>query len=121
MANEIHISATTGLTVSIQLYNSIAVGTPFSATEIGTSGEYFANMPSVPYGRYVAVATEGSNKIGAGEIFWDGFYEINESLATIQGLNPNSPSTTTQALWTAGNININITGDGETSTTMTRT
>lgn len=45
---------------------------------------------------------------------------LNE-LHTIQGLKSENPSTTTPTSWTAGDISISISGDGETSTTMTRT
>lgn len=44
---------------------------------------------------------------------------INE-LHTIQGLNISAPSTTTTTSWVAGDIEIAISGNGETSTTMTR-
>lgn len=44
---------------------------------------------------------------------------VNE-LHTIQGLKSSSPSTTTPTTWVAGGISISISGDGETSTTMTR-
>lgn len=44
---------------------------------------------------------------------------VNE-LHTIQGLDPNNPATTTQDSVDAGVIHIDITGDGETSTTFTR-
>lgn len=43
-----------------------------------------------------------------------------EEIHQIQGLKLGTPSTTTPTLWSAGAIQIAITGDGETSTTMTR-
>lgn len=43
-----------------------------------------------------------------------------EEIHQLQGLKLGTPSTTTPTLWSAGAIQIAITGDGETSTTMTR-
>ena len=124
MANEIQISAVTGLLISLQLYEGAStVGSAFAATEIGSTGEYIADMPAgVPYGRYMVLATVGSDvKIASGEIFWDGNYEFLESLTLVQGLNPATPATTTQSSLNAGDISIAITGDGVNSTTFTRT
>lgn len=43
-----------------------------------------------------------------------------DELHTLQGLNNSKPSTVTPTTWEAGDIVIDITGDGETSSTMTR-
>lgn len=43
-----------------------------------------------------------------------------DELHKIQGLDLNNPSTTTPTNWDAGDIHIEITGDGVSSTTMTR-
>ena len=75
MANEIIISAVQGLNVSLQLYNgNTLIGSSFAATEIDSTGEYLANMPSgVPYGKYLVIALVGDGiKIASGEIYWDG-------------------------------------------------
>jgi hypothetical protein len=107
--------------LTLVLAGATPIGTPFLATEIASTGEYVANMPSTPYGKYLVLVTVGSGiKIGSGEIYWDGAYEMQEGLVVIQGLNPNSPSTTTPTSWTAGDIDITITGDGVNDTTMTR-
>jgi len=121
MANEIQISAVTGLSLSVQLYiGSTPVGSTFSATEIGSTGEYITSMPAVGYGKYLAVVTVGSGvKIGSGEIFWDGNYELIDSLAKLEGLDSGNPMTVTQSSRVAGDINLVITGNGETSTTVT--
>ena len=123
MANEIQISATTGLSVNIQLYNgSVAIGTPFAATEISSTGEYVADMPSVPYGRYLILALVGTDvKIGSCEMFWDGSYEITESMAMLRGLDPNNPATQTLTNLTSGDINIVVSGDLSDTATFTRT
>lgn len=43
-----------------------------------------------------------------------------DELHKIQGLDPLTPSTTTQTTWDAGGIHIDISGDGVNTTTMTR-
>lgn len=124
MANELKIGAVTGLTVTLQLYSGLAtVGVPFSAAEIGATGEYVASMPSaIPYGRYMVLATVGVGvKIASGEILWDGGYEFIESLTMLEGLNPNSAMTVTPTSRKTGNVDLVISGDGETQTIVTRT
>lgn len=124
MANEISISAVTGLTITLQLYSGLAtVGAPFSATEIGTTGEYVASMPATtPYGIYLVLATVGAGiKIASGEILWDGDYEFIQSLAMLEGLDPNNVMAVTPTSRTTGNIDLVISGDGENLTEVTRT
>ena len=122
MANEILISATTGLSPVIQLYNGITpIGSLFAAVEIGSTGEYIADMPSVPYGRYVIIVTVAPDvKLTSGQILWDGSYELLESLAMLRGIDPNNPWRVTPTTENSGNINIAITGDGETESIVTR-
>jgi hypothetical protein len=122
MANEIFIAAVTGLTVSLQLYSGATrVGSPFSATEIGTTGEYIASMPSVGYGTYLMIATVGAGvKIASGEILWDGNYEVLDGLGKLEGLDINNPMTVTPSNRSVGDIDLAITGDGETITVVTR-
>jgi hypothetical protein len=122
MPNEINISATTGLSISLQLYSgAVAIGSPFAATEIGTTGEYVASVPNgTAFGRYLVIATAGDFKIASGQLLWDGAYEFIQGLVTIQGLDPNNPSTTTPTNWDAGDVHINISGDGVTQTEMQR-
>jgi hypothetical protein len=119
MANEITISCITGLTVTVQLYSAgVAVGSPIATTEIGTTGEYIADMPTVGYGRYLLIAMAGTAKLASGEIMWSGQYEILESMANFRGLNPNAPWTVTPTVEDAGGETITITGDGETINVM---
>jgi hypothetical protein len=121
--NEISISAVTGLSPNVQLYNGATpVGSPIPCVEIGTTGEYVGDMPAgLPFGRYLAVAYVGTDvKIASGEILWDGNYEVIQGMAIIQGLDPAKPSTTTPTNWDAGDIHIEISGDGVTETTMQR-
>lgn len=122
MANEVLISAISGLSIELQLYNGLAsFGSPFAATEIPGTGEYIASIPAgVPFGRYSCIAFAGDVKIASSQLLWDGNYEFLQGLVTIQGLDPNNPSTTTPTNWDAGDIHIEISGDGVNETTMTR-
>lgn len=122
MANEIQISAVHGLTISLQLYNGVAsFGSPIAATEIGSTGDFVATVPNgTPFGRYTVIAMAGDIKIASGQLLWDGNYEFLQGLVTIQGLDPNNPSTTTPTNWDAGDIHIEISGDGVSSTEMQR-
>lgn len=124
MANEIYISAVTGLTLTLQLYSGLTpVGVPFAATEIPPStGSYTASMPTTPYGYYIIVGFAAPNiTIGSCAIFWDGDYEMPIGLSMLQGLDPNNPMTVTPAVRDTGDIGLAITGDGQTSSTVTRT
>lgn len=122
MANELNISSISGLAPTVQLYSgSTAIGTPITLIEIGNTGEYLGNMPTVPYGRYLVVAMVSPTvKLGSGEIFWDGKYEIPVSLAMLQGLDPNNPMVVNDTLnkRTTGQIELDIT---ETASTVTVT
>jgi hypothetical protein len=121
MANEITISCITGLTVTVQLYSAgVAVGSPISTTEIGSTGEYIADMPTVGYGRYLLIAMAGTAKLASGEIMWDGANELIDGIAKIQRLDPNNPLTVTPTTMDTGDIHIDISGDGETSSIFTR-
>ena len=126
MANEIQVEAVTGLTVVVQIYNGATpVGSPIATAEIGATGNYVASIPGgTPYGYYLLVASVvgGDNPtIASGDIFWDGDFEIIKGLATVQGMDPNNPASTTPSLLSAGPIQIAITGDQITDTTLTRT
>lgn len=124
MANEINVSAVAGLTITLQLYQGIAtVGAPFGAIEIGATGEYVADMPAgIPYGTYMVLATVGAGvKIASGEIMWAGQYELVDGLAKLEGLDAANPMTVTPVSRVTGDINLVISGDGETSSTVTAT
>lgn len=121
MAKEVIVSAVTGLTITIQMYgNGAAIGSPFSTTEIGTTGEYYADMPSnTPYGKYLLVANAGTDKIASGEIFWSGDYELSQAVAMLRGLDPNNPATQTLDNLRSGNIDIAVSGNLRTLTVFT--
>lgn len=120
MANEINFAATSGQTITCQLYNGTTpVGSPFSASEIGTTGTYVASMPTTPYGKYVVVASASGITVASGEIHWSGDYEILTAVGMLRGLDPNNPATQTLSSLASGNINISVTGDLENTTTFT--
>jgi hypothetical protein len=122
MAKEIYVKAASGLTMTIQLYNGTsALGSPFSATEAGTSGLYVADMPGgTAYGHYGIVAIAGGVSVAATDIYWDGNFEIPVGLSMLSGLDPNNPMNVTPTARNSGSLNLTITGDGVTTTTVTR-
>ena len=121
MANEINISSVTGLTITLQLYQGASViGSSFSAIEISGLGEYYANMPSVPYGQYLILATVGTNvKLGSGIINWTSQYEQLDALAKLEGLDKANAMSVTPNTRTTGTLSLIITGDGENISTVT--
>ena len=128
MANEIYISVVSGISPTVQLYSgATTVGTSFTATEIGTTGEYVASVPSgIPYGYYLVVVTAGTGvKVSSGDLYWDGTKEISpilyERMHRVGGLDATKPATTTTTTIDAGDIHVNLTGDGVTNTTLTAT
>lgn len=125
MANEIQVSVVTGLTISVQIYNgAVPVGAPIACAEVGTTGNYVGDLPAgLPYGHYLLIASVVGGDapvVADGELFWDGAYEMPVGLATVQGLDPNNPATTTQTNLDAGNIHVVISGDQVTNTKLTR-
>lgn len=126
--DKIYLSAITGLSSAIaQLYlNGSPVGLPITFTEIASTGEYIATVPNtVAYGRYLVVVSVGDLKLGSEELYWDGSRIIDpikyEELHRIEGLNPDHPMTVTPIEREAGDIHMDITGDGVTNSTVTRT
>lgn len=126
MANEIKISAITGLSITVQLYSgSSTVGSSFSATEIGSTGEYLASVPNAtPLGVYLVLATSGGEKIGSDLLYWDGSKEVTpmllDELHKVRGLDALNPSVITTSSIVSGDIEIAITGDGINTSTFTR-
>lgn len=128
MANEITISFFTGAVITVKLYDATGaqVGATINSTEIGAIGEYLASVPAgVPYGFYRAVGFYNGEKMGVGDLYWDGVKEITpimyERLHRVRGLDTAHPATNTQSSLVAGDININITGDLENTATYTAT
>jgi hypothetical protein len=126
MANEIYISSQSGLNITCQLYVAAAtVGATFNATEIGTTGDYFTYIPlGIPYGYYLLIAFNAGVKVASGTLYWDGTREISplmyEELHRLQGLDALHAMTVTTNSRVAGDINLQITGDGVTTSTVQR-
>jgi hypothetical protein len=141
MANELNIALqTSGLTVTAQRYQAgAAVGSAISLTEVGSSAFYSGNMTGAA-GTYQLVFISSSVNVGSGSIVWDGTAEVPVSTLTstqvrteltpeldeigevhlIHGLKTGSPLNVTPTARTAGAISQTITGDGVTTTTVTR-
>jgi hypothetical protein len=78
---DITLSATTGLTVTIQLYlANLTEGSPFTMSEIGATGEYYASMPGgLSAGDYMLLFKAGGVKIASGYMSWDGTRELHDT------------------------------------------
>lgn len=126
MSDIIYISAATGQTLSCQLYlNGNASGSPFSATEISTTGIYTATVPGgTTYGYYLVAAFSGSTKVASGELYWDGVQEISpimyNEIWQIGGFDINNPATNTPTERIAGTVDLDVAGYGTTTTIVTR-
>lgn len=131
MANEIIIAAyASALTITVDIYSngSLYAGN-ISSTEVASTGVYQASVPNgTPYGKYLILAfgifVEGRRRIGEVDMYWDGEREITpimyEELHRIQGLNSSVPMSVTPTSRIAGDIELEITGNGVTSSTVTR-
>jgi hypothetical protein len=97
------------------VWNSIAA----SFNTAGTMGAKMNSAASAgdPWG----TALPGAYADGEAGKILSQIQTLVDELHKIQGLNADYPSTTTQTTWDAGDIHIDITGDGTTTTTMTRT
>lgn len=123
MANEILVSSISGLSPYVQIYSGInIIGLPIPLDEIDLTGEYVGSMPQgLLYGKYIIIAsTIDGHKIGSGEIFWDGNYEVDISLGMLQGLDKHNPMTVTHTSRVSGDIMLTITGDGVNTSIVTR-
>jgi hypothetical protein len=75
---DLTLSASHGMTPTAQLYlNAVAVGSAIPMTEIGTTGEFYANIPSgTAAGEYLVVFNTGTTKLTSGILQWDGTQEV---------------------------------------------
>lgn len=128
MANEINIQASTGLTVSCQLYSgSSTSGSPFSATEIGTTGVYVASVAGgTAKGIYLVLAYDSNNNtLATGNLYWTGSQEVTpimyNELWEIGGFDASNPATNTATSRVAADINLGVAGYGTATTIVTRT
>ena len=123
MANELTVSAVSGLTLTIQLYSgAVPFGSPITMTEIGSTGVYVGSVPGgTPYGQYMAIAFSNSDTvIASGQLWWDGQYEIPISMIRIAGFDPNNPAVNKASQRQSGDINLKVDGYGTDTTTVTR-
>lgn len=87
--SDLNLSAISGLNVTAQLFLAgTPSGLPVVVPEIGTTGEYAADVPpGTPAGEYLIVFYDSGQKIGAGSLLWNGTAEISRTaFDTWQGL-----------------------------------
>jgi len=121
--------AETGLTVIAKIYNSqgVQVGGDIPCTEAGTLSIYIGSMPTAPIGEYGVRFFNGLILLGQGPIYWSGTAELNfdaynkvSDTHKIQGLDRDHPLTATRDSMKAGDVDIDIAGNGETLSIFTR-
>lgn len=87
---DLTLSASTGMTPTAQLYlNAASVGSAISMAELGTTGEFYADIPSgTAAGEYLVVFFDGTTKLTSGVLIWDGTQEITatSSIAKLKSL-----------------------------------
>jgi hypothetical protein len=78
---DLTLSASKGMTPTAQLYlNATSVGTAISMAEIGTTGEFYADIPSgTAAGEYLVVFFNGATKLTSGVLIWDGTQEVTSA------------------------------------------
>lgn len=132
MANEINIvlpASDTGLTLVCKFWSgNTQIGSDVTMTEnTNRSGHYYGNAPgSIADGIYIAIIqTNGGVVKGYKEIQFAGNQIVLstqlDELHKLQGLQSANPMTVTPTTRSAGAINQAITGDGVTTSTVTRT
>jgi hypothetical protein len=74
----ITLSALHGQTITFSLYkDGLLVQAGLAMTEIGSLGEFYADMPSGSAdGKYLVCYFDGANKIASGEIYWANGVEV---------------------------------------------
>jgi hypothetical protein len=116
----------TGLTVTADVYDSdgVEVATGISCTEVGVLAIYQGDMPATGVGVYAVRFFNGSALLGSGCIIWNGAAEVNDlfldELHKLEGLDSANPVTTTPTSRNAGSVSQVISGDGITTSTVTR-
>ena len=136
MANELNFygdpATDSGLTIVARVYDSAGaqVGSDVSCSEVGSLAIYVGSMPSASSGQYGVRFFAGSETTprATGLINWNGSSEVTlaaiESLLRevwrLQGLDAANPMTVTTSSRTAGDITQTITGNGTTTSTVTR-
>ena len=130
MANELQFygdpTTQTGLTVTADVYDSdgVEVATGIACAEVGVLAIYRGNMPVAGAGEYAVRFFNGSALLASGCIIWNGAAEVNDlfldELHKLEGLDSSNPVTTTPTSRDAGSVSQVISGDGITTSTVTR-
>lgn len=131
MANEINIVLPdTGLTLVAKIWSgSVQIGSDIALTEnVNRAGHYYGDAPvAIATGIYtLIIETAGGVIRGFNEVqFIDnllqsGNFTKMDELWKIQGLKAGSPLTVTPSARTADTISLVISGDGETSSQISR-
>jgi hypothetical protein len=117
-----------GLTVVAKIFdnNGSQVGSDISCPEVGSSAIYIGNMPSIAQGFYTVRFKSGTDLLGQGIIEWNGTEEVTfsgqktDEIHKVHGLDADNPMTVTPTQRTSGPVSQNISGDGATTSTVTR-
>jgi len=120
----------TGLTITCRVYDSTGsqVGADVSTSESVALAIYTGDMPTTGQGSYAVRFFDGTTLLGQGSIEWSGAAEITlaivgpivQELHSIAGLDVLNPMTVTPTSRSSGAINQTISGDGITTSTITR-
>ena len=119
---------TTGDTVTISLYDlsddSVVALDSNSCSEIGSTGIFKWNSgnittPSQEFVEYLWIMDNGSVK-QYGKLVLGGYPDEVSEMHKLQGLKSGSPMTVTPTSREVGDISLAITGDGKTTSTVTR-
>lgn len=132
MANEINIVLpTTGLTLKAKIWSgNTQVGADVNLTEnTNRTGHYYGNAPgAIADGTYIIIietaggAVQGSNEAQfIDNVMQSGNLTKLDELHKIHGLRAAAPLTVTPTARAAGAINQVISGDGVTTSVLTRT
>lgn len=132
MANEINIVLpTTGLTLKAKIWSgNTQVGADINLTEnTNRTGHYYGNAPgAIADGTYIIIietaagAVQGSNEVQfIDNVMQSGNLTKLDELHKIHGLRAAAPLAVTPTARTAGAINQVISGDGVTTSVLTRT
>lgn len=82
MTNELQLYADpseySGETVVAKLYEDGAqVGADIATAEVGATGHFLGDMPTIARGAYAVIFYKGADIIGQGEIIWSGTSEVD--------------------------------------------
>jgi len=122
MPNELNIAlATTGLTVTAQLYqNGAAVGSAISCPETGSTGFYSGNMAGSA-GTYQLAFRASSANVGSGSIVWDGTAEATSSAPSVVQIRTEMDANSTKLANLDATVSSRLAPSGTLATVTTLT